>query len=133
MKHNCSFTNATAVDLFSVWNNSTNGTHAASASRALTLIQNALGIMALILVMTTSGCAVDMKELVAHLKKPWAILVGMSCQYIVLPFLGFCGALAFSLGPNQAVAFMICTSSPGGPLSNLMTLGFDGDLSLRYV
>ncbi len=111
--------------------NQTNATPGPNAT--LNLIQNALGIIALILVMTTSGCAVDVKELRKHLKKPWAILVGMSCQYIVLPFLAFCGALAFSLKPNQAVAFMVSSSCPGGPLSNLVTMGLDGDLSLRYV
>ena len=111
--------------------NQTNATPGPNAT--LNLIQNALGIIALILVMTTSGCAVNVKELWEHLKKPWAILAGMSCQYIVLPFLAFCGAFAFSLEPNQAVAFMVSSSCPGGPLSNLATMGFDGDLSLRYV
>ncbi len=35
--------------------------------------------------------------------------------------------------PNQAVAYMVSSSRPDGPMSNLVTLGFDGDLSLRYV
>ncbi len=130
---NCSIMNATVIGVLEVCNGSLNGTHATAGPNVLNLFQNALGIMALPLVMITSGCAVDMKELLKHLRKPWAMLVGMGCQYILLPFLGFCGALAFSLEPNQAVAFIIFSSCPGGPLSNLMTLGFDGDLPLRYV
>ncbi len=103
------------------------------SNSALNQIQNALGIIALLLIMTTSGCAINTKDLLEHLRRPWAILVAMGCQYIVLPFVAFCGALAFSLEPNQAVAFMVSSSCPGGPLSNLVTLGFDGDLSLRYA
>ena len=89
------------------------------------------GIMVLILLMVVSGCSVKHQDVVRHLKWPWSVLVGMGCQYILLPMVAFCVSLAFSLEPNQAVAVMITSTCPGGPLSNLGTIAVDGDVSLR--
>ncbi len=76
-EHNCSFVESMVLGVVSVCNNSVNQTHATSGScSTLNLVQNALGILALFLVMTTSGCAVNVKEFWELLKKPWAILVG---------------------------------------------------------
>lgn len=136
LSESCLFENITAENATALCNDSRNGSLSSvppSGNAALNLTQNITGILALILFMVTSGCTVDAKDLLSHLKRPWAILVGMGCQYIVLPLLSFCGALVFSLDPNQAVAFMVINTCPGGPLSNMMTLAMDGDLSLRYV
>ena len=81
--------------------------------------------------MVTSGCSLQLKDLKRHFKKPWAILIGMGCQYIFLPLIAFCVLLSFSLEPNQAIAVMITSTCPGGPLSNLGTIAIEGDITLR--
>ncbi len=85
------------------------------------------------LLIITSGCNVKSEDLLHHFKRPWCILVGMGCQYILLPLLAFCVILAFSLDPNEAVAVMISSTCPCGPASNLVTIAIEGDVSLRYV
>ena len=99
----------------------------------LEIALKASGIMTVILLMIASGSRVKSRDLLQHLKRPWSILVGMACQYILLPFLAFCVILLFSLEPNQAVAVMITSTSPGGPFSNLGTIAVGGDVSLRWA
>ena len=91
------------------------------------------GIVILVLLMVVSGCNIKHQELVHHFKRPWCLLVGMGCQYILLPLVAFCVTLAFSVQPNQAVAIMITSTCPGAPLSNLGTIAVDGDVTLRWV
>ena len=120
---------------FTASNTSLNGTlsFTGQSNSAIELYLSISGIVALILLMLVSGCRVKHQDLVYHLKRPWCLLVGMGCQYIVLPLVAFCVTLAFSVQPNQAVAIIITCTCPGGPLSNLGTIAVDGDVSLRYV
>ncbi len=59
----------------------------------LEIALKASGIMTVILLMIASGSRVKSRDLLQHLKRPWSILVGMGCQYILLPFLAFCAIL----------------------------------------
>ncbi len=94
-------------------------------------VLTAMGMCALLTLMIASGCHISLRTIWNHLKRPWAVLTGMACQYILLPVVAFSAALAFSLEPNTAVAFMICFTCPGGAYSNLASLAVDGDISLR--
>ncbi len=97
----------------------------------LDTVYTGVGMSALLTLMIASGCHISLRTIWDHLKRPWAVLTGMACQYILLPVIAFCAALAFSLEPNTAVAFMICFTCPGGAYSNLASLAVDGDISLR--
>ncbi len=118
---------------FTTSNASINGTLSfeRQTESAIDIFLGVSGIVILILLMIVSGCSVKHQDLLYHLKRPWCVLVGMGCQYILLPLVAFCVTLAFSLEPNQAVAVMITCTCPGGPLSNLGTMVVEGDVSLR--
>ncbi len=120
---------------FTLLNLSLNGTlsEALGGNSSLEIFYKIAGFSTLTLLMITSGCNVKSQDLLHHLKRPWSILVGMGCQYILLPLLAFCVILVFSLDPNEAVAVMISNTCPGGPASNLVTIAIEGDVSLRYV
>ena len=140
MEHNryeaLAFKNFTTSENSSPLTNvSLNGTltHAEGGPSSLEIFNRISAFSMLILVMIASGCRVKSEDLLYHLRRPWCILVGMGCQYILLPLLAFCVILVFSLDPNEAVAVMISSTCPGGPVSNLGTMAMEGDVSLRYA
>ncbi len=104
---------------------------APKVTKTLDTVITTLGICGLLFLMIAAGCHINLKMIASHLRRPWSILLGMACQYILLPLIAFCGPIAFSLDPNTSVAFMIGFTCPGGAISNIATLVTDGDLALR--
>ncbi|KAM8971161.1 solute carrier family 10 member 6 isoform X1 [Sarcophilus harrisii] len=84
----------------------------------------------MILVMFSLGCTVDIKKLWSHIRRPWGIVVGLLCQYGLMPLIAYLLVISFSLPPIQAVAVLILGCSPGGTISNLLTYWADGDIDL---
>ncbi|XP_043935752.1 solute carrier family 10 member 6 [Protopterus annectens] len=82
------------------------------------------------LVVFSLGCTVEARKLWSHLKRPWGILVGLLCQFGLMPLLAFALAKAFSVKPVQAVAILIMGCCPGGTISNILTYWIDGDMDL---
>ncbi len=65
--------------------------------------------------------------------RPLEILVGISAQYVVMPFLGFILALAFGTSPLIAAGIVLVGSCPGGTASNVITYLARGDLALSVT
>ena len=65
--------------------------------------------------------------------RPLEILVGISAQYVVMPFLGFILALAFGTSPLIAAGVVLVGSCPGGTASNVITYLARGDLALSVT
>ncbi|XP_043556617.1 solute carrier family 10 member 6-like [Chiloscyllium plagiosum] len=87
-------------------------------------------LAALLLIMISMGCTIELKKLWAHLKKPWTLAVGMVCQFGVMPLSAFILATLFKLKPFPAIAVIIMGSCPGGITSNVMSYWTDGDMDL---
>ncbi|GCB61084.1 hypothetical protein scyTo_0004045 [Scyliorhinus torazame] len=85
---------------------------------------------ALLLIMISMGCTVDLKKLWAHFKRPVALAVGMVCQFGLMPLVAFTLAISFALEPASAIAVLIMGSCPGGSISNVMSYWTDGDMDL---
>lgn len=85
----------------------------------------------LALVMFSMGCNVELKKFLGHIKRPWGIIVGILCQFGIMPLLGFTLAFAFDVLPIQAVAVIIMGCCPGGTASNILAYWLDGDMDLR--
>lgn len=101
-----------------------------------TTLHQALNIVLttlLALVVFALGCTVEMGKLLAHVRQPWGILVGILCQFVIMPLTAYLLALAFAVKPLQAVAILIMGCCPGGIISNIITYWIDGDMDLRYV
>lgn len=79
------------------------------------------------------GAATYWKEFWEHMRRPWACLVGMTCQFVLLPAVGFGLCLAFHLLPYEALGVLILTCCPGGAFSNFFTFWVDGDLALSIM
>ncbi|AWP20235.1 putative sodium/bile acid cotransporter-like [Scophthalmus maximus] len=83
--------------------------------------------------MISLGCAMDWSKIKNHVIKPKGVAIALVSQYGVMPLTGFCLAKAFQLSGITATVILICGCSPGGQLSNLMTLALQGDVTLSMV
>ncbi|XP_060792588.1 sodium-dependent organic anion transporter-like [Neoarius graeffei] len=118
-----------------MWNNSTEN-NSTSLPEELNVIQQALGLTLAVmlgLVIFALGCSVEVSKIWLHLKRPWGILVGLVCQFIIMPLTAYLLALAFSVSPVQAIAVIVIGSCPGGTISNIVTYWLDGDMDLSIT
>ena len=98
-------------------------------------LQTALGVVltAMLGVLVFSlGCTVQASRLWAHLRRPWGVLVGLACQFGLMPLTAFLLARGLGVPPLQAVAVLVMGCCPGGVISNVVTYWLDGDMDLRY-
>ncbi|XP_056424715.1 sodium-dependent organic anion transporter [Hyla sarda] len=84
----------------------------------------------LALVVFSLGCTVEAVKLWSHFRRPWGIVIGLVCQFGLMPLIAYLLAIGFSVKPAQAVAILIMGCCPGGVISNIMTLWVDGDMDL---
>ncbi|KAJ8402330.1 hypothetical protein AAFF_G00368190 [Aldrovandia affinis] len=87
----------------------------------------------LAVVVFSLGCTAEVGKLWAHLRRPWGILVGLLCQFGLMPLTAHLLSLAFAVRPVQAVAILIMGCCPGGTISNIITYWMDGDMDLSIA
>ncbi|XP_037401970.1 solute carrier family 10 member 6-like [Pygocentrus nattereri] len=85
------------------------------------------------LVVFSLGCSVEVVKVWMHVQRPWAILLGLLCQFGFMPLIAYLLALGFSVTPVQAIAIIIVGSCPGGSTSNFITYWLDGDMDLSIT
>lgn len=61
------------------------------------------------------------------------MVVGVVCQFVILPFCGFCIARMLQLDRVYGVALMVMMSSPGGSFSNWWCSVFNADLAMSVA
>ena len=61
------------------------------------------------------------------------IIIGLSCQFIIMPFVGFCATQLIELDPIYQLMLLIVCSSPGGSYSNFMCSVANADLALSVA
>jgi bile acid:Na+ symporter, BASS family len=64
---------------------------------------------------------------------PRAVSVALVCQIVLLPVVAFGLVEAFGLRPDLAVGFMLLAAAPGGPMANVFSHLFKGDLALNIT
>jgi len=67
-------------------------------------------------------------------KKPLPLCIGLICQFLILPLLGFtCCVLFFKNEPLYGIPLIVTASSPGGSYSNWWCSIFNADLPLSMA
>ncbi|XP_077999983.1 ileal sodium/bile acid cotransporter-like [Glandiceps talaboti] len=114
-----------------------NGTNATAAPPvipsyvpAIQIVKATTTIVVTLGMMISMGCVITFQETFAHVKKPFAILIGFLCQYGILPLTGFGLSHLFKLEPQYALGVLIMSCCPGGTTSNILTYWIHGDVSL---
>jgi len=66
-------------------------------------------------------------------RHPRAVSLALLCQIAILPAVALGLVHAFGLRPDLAVGFMLLAAAPGGPMANLFSHLFKGDLALNIT
>ena len=91
-----------------------------------------LGIMMMV-IMLGMGASLTFKDFRIAFRKPQGILVGLVCQYGIMPFLGYTLAVALGLPPALAIGLILMGCMPGGTTSNIFTYFSKGTLALSIM
>jgi bile acid transporter len=91
-----------------------------------------LGVMMMV-IMLGMGASLTFKDFAIALRKPLGIVVGLLCQYGIMPALAFVLAKSLALPPAYAVGLILMGCMPGGTTSNIFTYFSKGTLSLSIL
>jgi bile acid:Na+ symporter, BASS family len=89
--------------------------------------------LAIIIIMVTLGMTLAIADFKRVAAQPKQVLIGLLCQLVLLPVLGFVIAGAFSLPPVYAISIILLAAAPGGATSNLIVHAADGDRALSVT
>ena len=86
---------------------------------------------ALALIMLGLGASLTVNDFTRVFKNPKEFFVGLICQLVVLPIVGY--LLIIILKLNRArVGSNVNAAAPGGVTSNILTKFANGDVAFRY-
>ena len=91
-----------------------------------------LGVMMMV-IMLGMGASLTFKDFRIAFRKPQGILVGLVCQYAIMPFLGYLLAVVLGLPPALAIGLILVGCMPGGTTSNIFTYFSKGSLALSIM
>lgn len=91
-----------------------------------------LGIM-MAVIMLGMGASLTFRDFLIAFRKPKGVLVGLVCQYGIMPFLGYALAVLLGLPPALAVGLILMGCMPGGTTSNIFTYFSKGALALSIM
>lgn len=89
--------------------------------------------IALAIIMFGLGLSLLVEDFRRVVRYPKAVIVGLTCQVIVLPIICWLVAVAFGLVPALAVGLMLLSASPGGTSANLYSHIANGDVALNVT
>jgi BASS family bile acid:Na+ symporter len=72
-------------------------------------------------IMFGMGTTMTYEDFLGVIKMPKAVLVGLVCQFTIMPFLGFYIAKSFDFPPEIAAGVILVGCSPSGLASNVMS------------
>ena len=93
------------------------------------MIELVLGL-SLAFIMFSLGLSRTVEDFAFALRQPRALLAGLLCQVVILPFAAFLLIFLFRLQGELAFGVMILSCCPGGITSNVMTKWAKGDVAL---
>jgi len=79
------------------------------------------------------GASLTWRDFLIAFRKPKGVIVGLICQYGIMPFLGFALAMILGLPPAIAVGLILMGCMPGGTTSNIFTYFSKGVLALSIM
>lgn len=89
--------------------------------------------LAIFLIMVSLGMALVVDDFRRVLAAPKQVGVGLLCQLVLLPLLGFAVAVVFDLEAVFAISIVLLAASPGGTTSNLVVHAADVDRALSVT
>ncbi|UJH67340.1 bile acid:sodium symporter family protein [Allomuricauda sp. SCSIO 65647] len=87
----------------------------------------------LIIIMFGMGTAMSLKDFVGVVKMPKGVLIGIICQFTIMPFIGLGLAYLTGLPPEIAAGIILVGCSPSGLASNVMAYISGANLALSLT
>jgi BASS family bile acid:Na+ symporter len=84
-------------------------------------------------IMFGMGTAMSLKDFAGVIKMPKGVMVGVLCQFTIMPIIGVTIALTFGFAPEVAAGIVLIGSSPSGVASNVMAFLAKGNLALSVT
>lgn len=94
------------------------------------VISNVILPLAIAIIMVTLGMTLTIADFRRIVTQPKPVFIGLFCQMILLPVLGFAVAGIFALPAIYAISLILLAVSPDGATSNLIIHAGDGDRAL---
>ena len=85
------------------------------------------------IIMFGMGTTMSLGDFAGVIKMPKGVLVGLLCQYSIMPVIGFMLATLFGFPPEIAAGVILIGSSPSGLASNVMTYLAKANLALSIT
>lgn len=86
--------------------------------------------VAIALIMFGIGLELKLEDFKRVFFQPKAILIGLACQLLLLPFIAFCLIFFWPIDPIYKIGIMLIAACPGGTASNLVTKILNGRVAL---
>ena len=99
----------------------------------LTTIATYVFTIWLVISYVTMGCKMNLSVIRKKLWPPTGIIIGMFCQFLIMPGLAYGLARMFELSFYLAVGLVLVGTCPGGWISNVLTVLFDCDFVLSLT
>jgi len=87
----------------------------------------------LMIIMFGMGTAMSVADFKGILKMPKGVLIGLACQFTIMPLIGFSLTVAFNFPPEIAAGIILVGSSPSGLASNVMSYIAGANLALSLT
>ncbi|MBR1919837.1 MAG: bile acid:sodium symporter family protein [Spirochaetales bacterium] len=84
----------------------------------------------LMIVMFGMGLTLKGSDFIVVFSRPKDVLIGVLCQFLIMPLLAFSLGKLFSLETALLVGVVLCGTCPGGTASNVITYLSKGDVPL---
>lgn len=96
-------------------------------------LSNVVLPLAIIIIMVALGMTLTIADFKRVFTQRKQVLIGLFCQLVLLPILGFFVAGAFALPAVYAISIILLAAAPGGATSNLIVHAADGDRALSVT
>lgn len=87
----------------------------------------------LMLIMFGMGTSMSLSDFVGVIKMPKGVLIGIFCQFTIMPFVGYFLATLSGLPPAIAAGIILVGCSPSGLASNVMSYIANANLALSLT
>ncbi len=84
-------------------------------------------------IMFGMGTQLALRDFQGVLKQPWGVLVGLICQFSIMPFVGYGLAISFGFEPEVAAGLILIGSVPCGIASNVMNFIARSNIALSVT
>lgn len=85
------------------------------------------------IIMFGMGTSMSVKDFVGVVKTPKSVIIGVLCQFSIMPFLGFALAYVSHFPPEIAAGLILIGCSPSGLASNVMNYLAKANLALSIT